>query len=463
MLLQYITLALLLCLTGCVNYSGMHATTKPLDNTALSIHPHYATNRSSTTSINWWEKFHDPQLNQLIQIALDDSPTLQSAESRVAMAQQMAAGASATLWPTFSANGSVARERLSANTVYPPPLGGNTFNEATVGLNFKYEFDWWGKNRETLKARISASNAAEADLAAARLILTTSIANTYLQLQNASAQKKIADYILQEQKVLLSIIKDRAKNNIVSEIPVSTATTNVQTAEITANQFQQAVLLAQHQLAVLLGKNPLTTDIPYSKLTILHLTLPKVIPANLLANRPDILASRLRMEAAAHEINVAKARFFPNINLTAMFSLQSFGFNNLFKSDSQDNSVGAAIDLPIFDAGARRANLGVKYAEYDEAVSQYNQTILTALREVADQLSILQTLEKQLRAQTNALKASEQNYQLTNKRYQHGITEYLQVLSMKEISAQQKASTLQLQTQYQQAVIGMIKAVGGNV
>jgi outer membrane protein TolC len=134
----------------------------------------------------------------------------------------------------------------------------------------------------------------------------------------------------------------------------------------------------------------------------------------------------------------------------------------IFKEGNQNNAVTAAVDLPIFDAGARRANLGVKFAEYDLAVNDYNQTILTALREVADQLAILKSLNSRINAQDLAVKASEQQYKLYHSRYDHGIADMLQLLENKQLLLQQQAILVDLQARHYQATVTLLKALGGN-
>lgn len=451
-------------LTGCVNYAGMKSRSVPLNTAALTTPHVYPLAAKNNTHFNWWARFHDPQLNQLMQVALSDSPTLQIAASRLIGAEQLAQGAKANLWPSIDASGYLQRERFSYFGLVPPPFNGKTFNIGEVGLNFNYDLDFWGKYRQTLAAKVSEACAAQADLAEARLLISTRVASVYFQLQYNLAERRIAEAIVQQRKAVKAIISTRSKRSIVSDIPLKAADADVQSAIITVNRFKQAEMLSRHQLAVLLGKNPLQTQIVTPSFAYQHvkLTLPSRLPAHLLAARPDIAAARERAKAAAHEINVAKAFFFPDINLTALFSYQTVGLGHFFDVKSQNNLIGGAVDLPIFDAGARRANLGVKYAEYDVAVNQYNQTILTALREVADQLSILTALNADLRAQREGLAATTRNYRLTSSRYSHGIVDYMQVLSIKQNVLQQQATQVDLQARQLLATVAMIKALGGN-
>lgn len=461
-------LLVILALTGCVNYAGIRGHSTPLDATALSTQHAYPAHvvhlaKKSESSL-WWERFHDAQLNTYIAIALQDSPSMKVAESRLRKAEQTTKEVYANLWPSVDLSGYVERERFSTFGLIPPPFNGRTFNIGDIGLNFNYEFDFWGKNRESLAASVSRACAVQADLAQAKLILASSITHTYLQLQAQFAQLEVAKKILKDRKESLAISQKRTIHGIQSDTPVKTSESDVEAAQITIKKYQRLIQLSKHQIAVLMGKNPLQTSIRATPLqyTAEHVDMPSNLPANLLAIRPDILAARLRTEAAAHKINVAKARFFPDINLIGLFSFQSVGLGHLFNKTSQTNGIGGAIDLPVFDAGARRANLGERYAEYDVAVNQYNETILTALREVADQLATIKSIKSQLHAQNTSVKATRINYKLARSRYNHGIVDYTQVLTAKETLLQEQVTQLDLEARHLQAVVGLMVAMGGN-
>lgn len=450
-------------LTNCVYYGDIHGHSRHFDACTLLQH-HVYKPTTCPTCAGWWNRFNDPELNELISVAIADSPTIQIAKNRIERAEHFSDEAAATLWPTVSLDGSVEREKFSKFGLVPPPFNGKTFNIGMLGFNFKYELDFWGKNRQMLAAKISETCAAKAELAEAQLLISAAVANTYFLLTSNIEQAKIAKENWQLNEKILQIATDRAKHGIESDIPVKTIEANIQSEKLLLDEYNQAEKLSRHQLAVLLGDNPFTTEIetrPFSYHHY-HVKIPKMISANILAMRPDIDAAKLRAEAAAHEIHVAKARFFPDINLALLFSYQSVGLGHLFDVQSQNNAITGAFDLPIFDAGARRANLGVKYAEYDMAVNQYNQTILIALRQVADQLSILHTVNSQLAAQNTAFNATLHNYKLFKSRYHHGIADTVQVLTSKQMLMQRQSTQLALQTRQLQATVALLKALGGN-
>lgn len=417
-----------------------------------------------TASNCWWNRFHDPQLNQLISIALADSPDMQKAANRVRKANELANYAKSALFPFIDASGYLTRERFSETGIVPPPFNGRTFNIADLALNFNYEFDFWGKNSEALAARVNAACASKANYAYTRLILSTAVAETYFQLQSAIAQQKIALATLKQRQEMYAITKSLAGHEIESDIPVKVSLTDVQNAKLTVNQYKLLEKLLRNRLALLMGKNPLSTTIEvrpfaYHKNAI---RFPTYIPANQLTMRPDVAAACLRAKAAAHQINVAKARFFPNINLLGFLSYQSIQTGHLFDPENQNNAITGAFDLPIFDAGARRANLGVRYAEYDFAVNVYNKTLLNALKDVADQAANLKTLNAQLAVQNTALQAAARNYKMMRARYNNGIVDYLPVLQIKGALLQQQAEQIDYQTRHLRSVVAMIKALGGD-
>jgi NodT family efflux transporter outer membrane factor (OMF) lipoprotein len=174
------------------------------------------------------------------------------------------------------------------------------------------------------------------------------------------------------------------------------------------------------------------------------LALPQSLPADLLGRRPDIVAQRLRIEASTQDIAVAKAAFYPNVDLTAFFGVQALGAGKLFDIASRTYGIGPALHLPIFNTGSLRAHLGTSYAEYDLAVEQYNQTVIDAAREVADQGTALRSIAVQRRATTDSLRSFQTAYDLSLLRYRKGLTNYLTVLNSESSLFTQKRIDAQL-------------------
>jgi len=460
----YLLCLFCLCgLTSCLYYGDIHGHSKPLSVSDLTKKHVYKTT-APTQHANERRRFNDPELRELIAIALKDSPDMEIAKARVRRADALVSGATSQLFPSIDFSGYVQRQKFAEFGLVPPPFNGRTFNIGELGFNFNYDFDFWGKHRQILAARLGEKCAALADLAHARLIISAAVANTYFHLLNEIAQKKIASENVSLVRQISTIVDYRASHGIESDIPVKTALANAESARLSVEKIKQAEMLYRNRLAILLGKNPFNTEIITHHFVYRppQVSLPVPLTANLLAHRPDIQATKQRMQAAAHQINAAKARFFPDINLMGLFSYQSVGLGHLFDVGSQNNAITGAVDLPIFDAGARRANLSEKYAEYDLAVNHYNQTILKALHEVADQLTIIKSVSSQQRVQHLALKATAHHYKLIHSRYNHGIIDYVEVLESKQLLLKQQALSLNLETEHLQAVVGLLKALGEN-
>ncbi|MCW8442486.1 efflux transporter outer membrane subunit [Fluoribacter gormanii] len=468
MRLSFVTCILIaLASTGCSLLGETHTSTEPLNTTDLAV-KHVYKKPEKIKSAHYFKQFNDPQLDQLVSVALADTPDMRSAKARVIRAQQLAKIASSSLWPFIDSSGYLEQFYFPIRGKIPPPINSIKFDQAKVadiGLKFNYELDFWGKNRETLATRLSETFAAQMDLAETRLVLSASIATAYFEVQNNIIQQHLAKENARLLKQLADIITDRERQGIESNIPVKTAVANAQEAILSIEDYKRAEMQSRHQLAVLMGKNPLNTQIDpapfvYDKK---QLQLPPIIPANILAQRPDIASARALTEAAAHQVNVAKTAFFPNINLKGLLSLQSLYFSKAFNIWLQNDNAAAAFDLPIFDAGARRANLGVNYAQFELAVNQYNQTILNSLQQVSDQLSALKTLNTQITAQNQALINIQSNYKLFQARYTQGIIDYTQLIEIKQLLIQQKAILNNLQTRQKQAFVALLAALGGEL
>ncbi|MFT4059716.1 MAG: efflux transporter outer membrane subunit [Legionella sp.] len=453
-------------LTNCHFYSVVHSEVPEIGSAELTVKHVYKKPKSTKTKSHL-TRFNDPQLRRLVAIALHDAPDIGSAKARVMQAREIAKGTYSTLWPSATLSGYVNKQWFSLKGTVPSTLDIPVTEAriANLALNFNYELDLWGKNRNNFASKLSEAFAAEMDLAQTRLIISSTVASVYFDLQNDIIQQQLAKenvHILQEEA---DIVLGRAKQGIESDIPLKTAISNTQSARLAIQDYQRMELQSRHQLAVLMGKNPFNTQIEVQKFSYdpKQLALPEVISTNVLARRPDIASTRALTEAAAHQINVARAAFFPDINLTSILSLQSFYFANFFNFSVKDAGIKPAFTLPIFDAGQRRANLGARQAAFELTVNQYNQTILNALQEVTDQMAALHTLKKQIADQKKALNTTEGNYKLFRSRYTQGIIDYLQLLEIKQLLVQQRATLYSLQTHQKQAMVALLAALGGEV
>lgn len=412
---------------------------------------------------DWWHMFGDAQLDRLIDEALAGNPDIKIAAARVHLAQQAAAVVHAGNLPQVDADASITRERYSENWLYPPPFAGSSSTEGQIALNASYDLDLWDRNVSLYQARLGEAKAAKATQAETRLVISATLAQAYFQLQGHMARLDVAHAALEQRKSLAKLVKLRADEGLETLVAVKQTDADVAREQANVIALERAVEADRRAVAALLGQGPDaagTITTPASHFDGLF-PVPEILPMDLLARRPDVTAQSWRVEAAARAIGAAKAGFYPNINIAAALGLQSLETKDLFNSGSKFSSYGAAIHLPIFEGGQLRANLGAAYAEYNMAVEEYRRALVNAAREVADQLAAVRSVAQEQERQAQALQDSETAYRLAQLRYARGVTDYLTVLLVERDVLQQRDVTTQLAEARLQAMLGLIKALGG--
>jgi NodT family efflux transporter outer membrane factor (OMF) lipoprotein len=412
---------------------------------------------------DWWQMFGDVQLDRLVDEALAGNPDIKIAAARVRLAQQAAAAAHAGNLPQVDADASITREHFSENWIIPPPFAGNSSNEGQISLNANYDLDLWNRNANLYQARLGEVKAAAATQAETRLVISTTLARAYFQLQGHVARLDIAHAALAQRVTLAKLVESRADEGLETLVAVKQVDADVAREQANVIALDRAVDVDRRAIAALVGKGP---DIANSiSAPASHFDgafpVPEILPMDLLARRPDVTAQSWRTQAAAHQVGVARAGFYPNINIAAALGLQSLEIKDLFRSGSKFSTYGPAIHLPIFEGGRLRANLGAAYAEYDMAVEEYRRALVNAAREVADQLAAVRSIAQEQERHQQALRDSEEAYRIAQLRYERGITDYLTVLLVERDVLQQRDVNTQLAEVRLEAMLGLIKALGG--
>ena len=413
---------------------------------------------------NWWQSYQDGQLDDIMQEALRQSPDLAAAQARLAKAAGQAEQTGASDLPSLDLNSSVTKLKQSYNNGMPVayvPHGYN--NSAKVELDFSYEFDFWGKNRAAIAAASSELAAAQAEAAQSRLTLTSAIAAAYAELARLFAEQDAAEQALTVRQHSAQLLQQRFDNGLETLGSLRQAQSREATASADLSAARQAIAQQKLSIAALMGAGPdRALSLRRPAASLLHPQgLPATLQADLLGRRPDLAAARLRAEAAASRIKVARAAFYPNVNLSAYLGVQSLGLSFLTKSGSDIGGVGPAISLPIFRGGALQGNYRVARAEYDEAVASYNQTLTQALHDVADVMAQQHELGPQLEQRRLALKTAEESYQVMQNRYQGGLASYLDVLNAEDNVITSRRISTSLETRQLLLDVNLIKALGG--
>jgi NodT family efflux transporter outer membrane factor (OMF) lipoprotein len=412
---------------------------------------------------DWWQPFNDPQLDQLMNEALEGSPTLKIAAARVRKALALADVTQAALSPRVDGSASSTRQLFTAQGLVPPPAAGSwaTLNQLQLTLN--WDLDLWGRNRAAYESAVGSARATEVEAYAARLALSTNIAQAYVRLQRAYLLLDVAQATLEDREHVYALTRDRNNAGIESRLGLRQAEAALPATREQITRIQETIQLTRNQLAALLGQGPdrgLAIARPAGNV-LEPVAIPSNVPAELLGRRPDLVAQRWRVEAAQKDIAAAKADFYPNVNLAAFIGLQSLGGAGFLSAASRMMGAGPAVTLPIFDAGRLRGNLADKDAEYDIAVEQYNQTLADALREVVDQLTSFRSLDEQRVQQQQALTAAQEAYDLALMRYREGIGNYLEVLSVESPLLEQQSLDAELRSRQLELSINLIRALGG--
>ncbi|HTN93577.1 MAG TPA: efflux transporter outer membrane subunit [Gallionella sp.] len=412
----------------------------------------------------WWQAYGDPQLDALIEEALRDSPNLAVAQARLRLAGAMTQEAGSSRMPEVTGSASFNEAKQSYNYLIPRaalPQGWNDYGQAT--LNLSWELDFWGKNRSALAAATSEQQAAEAEVAETRLILSTSVASAYAELLHLFTLRDSDAAAMALRNKTVELFRQRHEFGLENLASVRQVEAREAAAEAQLLAIDERIALQRNGVAALLGAGPdrgLAITRPTAQFAG-STGLPPNLALELLGRRPDIVAARLRTEAAAKRIDQQKAGFYPSVNLLAFAGVQSLGIDNLTKSGSDIGSVGPAISLPIFNTERLQGQFRGAHAEYDAAVSTYNATLSNALHEVADAATSRKSLDGELAASRAAVTAAAEAHSIVSERYKGELATYLDVLSAEDQLISAQRSLAEIETRAMVLDVAMVRALGG--
>ncbi len=273
----------------------------------------------------------------------------------------------------------------------------------------------------------------------------------------------MASESLAQREQILALVRQRISAGLDTRVELRQAEGLIAQTQGEIEALDEASLSrARHALAELAGRGPQVFDSLAPTMAALRSTeLPTALPADLLGRRADLVAQRWRVDATAKDIEAARAQFYPNVNLVAFVGLSSIGLDRFVEAGARTFGAGPALHLPLFEGGRLRAQLDAKRAEADAAVDAYNGTLLRALREVADEVSSLQSIERQQRAQAEATAAADAAYELAAQRYQAGLGNFLVVLTAQTNVLAQRRAAAELKARHLGAEVALARALGG--
>ncbi|MDB6097320.1 MAG: hypothetical protein QOK23_2016 [Gammaproteobacteria bacterium] len=449
-----------LLLAGCVLPPKESPHAKALENTRVGL----SGVAVEPVPDGWWTSFDDPQLDRLIRTGLKDSPTLADAQARVADALARTQVAQSKLLPSANLDASALYQHAPQNYLIPPPLAGHSFWMAQAGVSLGWDLDFWGRQANAVHRAQALTQSAAMDFENAKLMLATAIAQSYVELYRENALADIAERSAAQRENILAITRRRVAAGLDTKLELRQAEGQLPQARVARDQAQAAADLAVHQLAVLSGQGAdAYASIQRPALNLdAALPIPTALPINLLARRPDVLSARLGIQAADSQRLSDRAAFYPDINIKALAGIGAFGLQNLFQGNAAGYGVGPLISLPLFDGGRLRAQYKSSEAQLDSAIAGYNDTVLRAVQQTADQLTRIDALARERVEQQQTLEANEAAYKLAEERYRAGLASYLSVLNAETQVLTARQSMVDIVANQAVARVTLLLAIGGS-
>lgn len=412
----------------------------------------------------WWDSFQDPQLDRLIRLGLKDSPTLVQAQARVSAALAQTESARSALLPSANLDASALYQRAPQNYLIPPPLAGHSFWMGQAGASLGWDLDFWGRQADAVRRARNLAESASFDEDNARLMLSGAIAQAYIELYREDALADIAQRSERQREHIVDITRRRVSAGLDTQLEIREAEGQLPQARVAREQAQAAAQLAVHELATLTGQGAAaypTIGPPVLKVEA-ALPVPTDLPINLLARRPDVLSARSQVAAADAERLASKAAFYPDVSLRAIAGIGAFGMSNLVQWNARGYGGGPLISLPLFDGGRLKAQYRGSEAQLDSAIAGYNDTVLHAVEQTADQITRLDALAREEVDQRQTLEATEAAYRLAEERYRAGLASYLSVLNAETQVLAARQSMVDILASQAVARVTLLLAVGGS-
>ncbi len=415
----------------------------------------------------WWENYADPQLNRLVVAAVAGNPNMAIAAARVRQAQAMAVVAHAGELPQAQLDAAIGRKDWSDNVYYGASFRDKLTWNNTAVLSLSYNLDLWDRNRNTTERAQDEIHAVAADARAAQLELESNVVRTYVQLSLQYGLLDSTQDTLKQEQQILDLANRRFRGGIGTQMEITQAEVPLPETRRQIEVFNENIALTRNQLAALLGQGPGAGDSITRPVMNLQagLGLPSALPAELIGRRPDISAARWRVEASAKGIAVAKAAFYPNVNLLASIgpTAAGGGLLSFLSARNITTTYGPAISLPIFEGGRLRGQLGATTAGYDMDVEHYNLLLSQALKSIADQIVTLQAIQRQQVQADLSVAAAQKNIDIATRAYQRGLTNYVNVLTAQTQWQHQQQVVQQLLAQKLTAYASLTVALGGGL
>jgi len=402
----------------------------------------------------WWKAFADPTLDQLIEKAERNNASVQVAAARLAQAKALVRATDANRAPQVGIGANVERAK-------DPRFGNVPQTLISAGADLSYEVDVFGRLAQATDAAVLDAQASDALLQSTRLLVQSTVAETYLALRALDAERALVRETVLAYRDTQRLTERRYQAGDVAELDVARVNTEVAATESEALALDRRRAELQHALAVLVGEAASSFDLAPGDWSTALPVIPAGVPSTVLARRPDISAAQRSLAAAQTRVGVAEAAWFPNLALTASGGYASPELSDLFKWSARAWGIGALLSLPLFDGGRREAGVQNARAELDATLAGYREQVLVAFKEVEDQLSALRLLAEQAQAQSRAVASARRATVLSDARYRNGFVSQLDLLDAQRSELRNRREALQVRSAQYLATVALVRALAG--
>ena len=451
-----LSLAAVLLLSGC--------SMAPKLEVPAPVLPESTSEANTTVSIDvkWWEQFGDARLNTLIGEALANNDDLKLAMSNVALARASLGLSEAERYPTVNAAASAYRQKTSGESL--SPFAGFIYNSFGLSASVAYEFDFWGKYKNSEEAAWAELLASEADKETVRITLISSVAELYFNLITLQQQIQVTDETVNAYRESYEYRHRQYDHGVIDALTLEQAHALYANAKLTLASLKETKIVTESALAILLGHSPkaiFDDRIGVEARLPQPLNIPANMASNLLQQRPDIRSAEERLRAANAVIGVAKAAYFPSISLTGSAGVQSTELSTLMRSSAGMWGFGPSLNVPLLDFGRIKNSVKSAEAQKDAAVITYGKTVKNAFKEVYDILNKIEISRDKLTAQNEETEALKKVLTLSEKRFDSGYGTYLDVVAAKRALLNSRTNRIALNAELVINQVTLYKALGG--
>src|SRR5580765_533095 len=411
----------------------------------------------TTANLVWFDLLRDPALRKLVETALRENRDVRVAIATINEFRAQYGVAKGDFFPQITLNAQGGRSKTVLGS-----LGAFTSNQLTATADLAWELDFWGRIRRSTEAARNDLLAQRENQRSVVLTLVGAVANSYLQLRQLDLALEISQRTLAANRETFRLARRRFDQGLISELVVRQFESEVASPAASVAQLEGQITQTENQLSVLVGRNP--GGIPRGRpLTEVlgGLTVPAYLPSSLLERRPDVRQAEAQFHAATARIGVAKGDLLPKLLVTGDYGTYSSNADDLFKKNSEIYQILGGVSMPLFTGGKVGKQVDVARARAEQSRYSYEQTVLTALREVEDALAGVRASRNQVAAQQTQVDALRRALRLAEMRYQAGASSYLDLLDAQRSLFSVELALAQVQGQQALAAVTLYKALGG--